>query len=106
MPDVPTPLVKGQLFGGAAAHASRSISSFAPAARTLGSFALTAIDGSFCLFCVNGDVGLPTEMRTSLPLVAPAMPTAEPAANSVAANIQRNLLMSPFLLPIAVRREA
>src|SRR5437764_9477033 len=66
MPDVPTPAVNGQLGGSPAAHASMSISSFAPAASTKGLFASTASAGSFCLFCANGVIRLPMETRVSV----------------------------------------
>jgi hypothetical protein len=42
-----------------------SILSLAPAASTVGCLASIATAGSFCLFCENGDVGLPTVTRVS-----------------------------------------
>src|SRR5437660_11451475 len=77
MPDVPTPGVNGQVVGSPALQASKSISSFAPAARTLGLWASTARAGSFCLFAENGDAGLPMDTR-----VSPAAATAEESANN------------------------
>src|SRR3954451_23658196 len=50
-----------------------SISSFAPATRTVGWLASLAIAGSFCLFCENGLGGLPFLTSTS-GLKAPAVP--------------------------------
>src|SRR5947208_13963798 len=65
MPDVPMPVVNGQVVGSPAAHASMSISSFAPAASTSGLFGSTAKPGSFCLFCANGVMRLPMDTRVS-----------------------------------------
>src|SRR4030095_10796788 len=65
MPDSPTPWVNGQVVGSPALQASKSISSLAPAATTIGLDASMATPGSFCLFCANGDGGLPTETSVS-----------------------------------------
>ena len=65
MPDTPTPSVNGQVVGSPAAHASMSMLSLAPDASTVGWFASIATAGSFCLFCENGDDGLPTVTSTS-----------------------------------------
>src|SRR5437660_11555961 len=46
-----------------------STSSLEPATRVLGLFASAVIVGSCCLFCENGDGGLPFETRVS-PVVA------------------------------------
>src|SRR5438093_7256986 len=64
-PDVPTSGVNGHVLSSPALHASRSMLSFAPAARIVGLFASIATAGSFCLFCENGLVGLPTLTRVS-----------------------------------------
>src|SRR4029453_8143685 len=72
MPEVPTPGVNGQVVSSPALHASRSMLSFAPAAKTLGWAWSTATAGSFCLFCENGLVGLPTVPTVSPPGVAEA----------------------------------
>src|SRR6266566_6135212 len=66
MPETPTPGVNGQVVGFPALQASRSISSFEPAARIVGLLASTASAGSFCLFWANGEVGLPTVTSVSL----------------------------------------
>ena len=62
-PESPTPELNGQLFGSPAAQVSMSISSFAPAASTFGCAGSMATAGSFCLFCENGVLGLPTVTR-------------------------------------------
>ena len=54
MPDRPIPGVKGHVVASPAAHASMSISSFAPAASTVGWLTSRASAGSFSLFCENG----------------------------------------------------
>src|SRR5436190_22206530 len=59
------PGVNGQVVSLPALHASRSMLSFAPAARMFGWFASIATAGSFCLFCENGLVGLPMLTRVS-----------------------------------------
>src|SRR5260370_6584290 len=86
MPEVPTPFVNGQVVGSPALHASRSILSFAPATRMFVWLASTAIAGSFCLFCENGVVGLPTLTRTLLSgTIGVAIAMTTPAAISVIA---------------------
>jgi len=84
MPEPPTPGVNGQVVSSPALQASSSMLSFAPAAiapvRSTG-FGLTAIAGSFCLFCENGDIGLPTVMSGS-PLDAPATAVSARAPES------------------------
>src|SRR3954464_14791972 len=60
MPEAPMPGVNGHVPGSPAAQVSMSMLSLEPAARMLGWFASTATAGSFCLFCENGPVGLPT----------------------------------------------
>jgi len=64
-PETPTPSVNGQVLSVPALQASMSILSLAPAASTVGCLASIAMAGSFCLFCENGDVGLPTVTRVS-----------------------------------------
>src|SRR5438094_10271801 len=72
--------VKGQELSVPALQASMSISSLAPATRTLEACASTAMAGSFCLFCENGVVGLPTVTRVSVePASAPTEAVASPA---------------------------
>src|ERR671933_1014588 len=99
MPEVPTPGVNGQVTSLRLLHASRSISSLAPAAAMLGSIGFTATAGSFCLFCGNGVDGLPTVTSVSEPFgVAAATPTTSASAPSAAAIVARNLFMlSPSL---------
>jgi hypothetical protein len=64
-PETPTPSVNGHVVGSPALHASMSMLSLEPATTTDGSWASIATAGSFCLFCENGAVGLPTV--TSVP---------------------------------------
>src|SRR5437868_6007691 len=78
-PEVPTPNVNGHVTSLRLLHASRSISSFAPAATMFGAAGLIATAGSFCLFCGNGVPMFPTVTRAS-ELNAPA-----PAATTSAA---------------------
>src|SRR6266511_1479946 len=90
------PGVKGQVLSVPALHASMSMLSFDPAARTAGWLASTASAGSFCLFCENGVDGLPTETRVS-GLSAKATPTIAPTASAAANKVARNVLIgSPF----------
>jgi len=73
MPETPTPFVNGHVVSSPELHASMSMLSFAPAARTAGWFASIATDGSFCLFSENGDTGLPVLTRFEVP----AAPTSD-----------------------------
>ena len=66
MPETPMPVVNGHVLSVRLLHASRSISSFEPAAAIVGTAGFTATAGSFCLFCANGDIGLPTVTSVSL----------------------------------------
>ena len=66
-----------------ALHASMSMLSFAPAARTAGCAASIATAGSFCLFCENGAAGLPLLTRVLTP-AASATPVI--ASRSVRTN--------------------
>src|SRR5437867_6927095 len=78
--------------------------SLAPAASTFGLCASTASAGSFCLFCENGDGGLPTLTRVSPPPVASApgtpnrvAPTASAqSATSDLRRAERLLIALPF----------
>src|SRR6266567_6443557 len=79
-PETPTPPVNGQVAGLPAAQASSSISSFAPAASTVGACGSTATAGSFCLFCENGEGGLPTVTSGSCVTEAPAVADRKPGA--------------------------
>src|SRR5215472_9395836 len=87
-PETPTPGVNGQVVGLPALHASMSISSLAPATTSDGLCASIATAGSFCLFCENGDDGLPTV--ASVPVAGWAgvgLAIAAPAPISTKANI-------------------
>src|SRR5205814_5153817 len=88
MPEVPTPGVKGQVVSSPALQASKSILSFAPAARISEGFASTARPGSFCLFCENGLAGLPTLTRVS-GLKPPADAITAAAISAPAAGMRR-----------------
>src|SRR5258708_17779318 len=84
-PETPTPCVNGQVVGSPALQASMSMLSLAPATTSDGSCASIATAGSFCLFCENGDVGLPTVTR--LPVAGcsasgPARAVPVPASTS------------------------
>src|SRR5215471_14068388 len=88
-PETPTPGVNGHVVGSPALHASMSISSFEPATTIDGWAASIATAGSFCLFCENGDGGLP--FVTSVPVVgvtlsglAMAVPAPASTRNSTA----------------------
>src|SRR5215470_6404480 len=86
-PEEPTPGVNGHVVGSPALHASMSISSLAPATTSDGLCASIATAGSFCLFCENGDDGLPTV--TSVPVAGPAgagLAIAAPAPVSTTTN--------------------
>src|SRR3954471_4090315 len=105
MPETLIPVVKGHVVSPRLLHASRSISSLEPAAAMLGRNGLTAPAGWFCLFCENGDGGLPIVTRvSSVVAVAPAMPTANATAINATLNnvsVGESLLM--FLLCQACR---
>src|ERR687888_705749 len=100
---MPTPTVNGQVTSLRLLQASRSTSSFTPAAAIDGSIGFTATAGSFCLFCGNGVDGLPTVTSVSDPLgVAAATPTTAASAPSATAIAATSFLIS---LPL-VRRGA
>src|SRR3954470_16735771 len=80
----------GHVVGSPAAHVSMSMLSLDPAARMLGWCASTATAGSFCLFCENGPVGVPTAKSES-PWARAGAATARLART--AAPAARNLLM-------------
>src|SRR5580765_2504200 len=65
MPETPMPGVNGHVVSSPALHASSSMLSFAPAARTSGCAASIARAGSFCLFCENGVALLPVVTSVS-----------------------------------------
>src|SRR5689334_15795110 len=90
MPELPTPGVNGQVLSAPALQASMSILSFAPATSTSGCATSTASAGSFCLFCENGEVGLPTLTRTS---AAKAPPAKLPAPVTTDAPSSRTLMI-------------
>src|SRR5881397_34356 len=98
-PDVPMPGVNGHVVSFPALHASRSMLSLAPAARMFGWFASIATAGSFCLFCENGVLGLPTLTRVS-GLVA-AAGRAAVITNNADAHSRRdarlNMAQAPFV---------
>src|SRR4029450_5061664 len=66
-----------------------------------GAIGLIATAGSFCLFCGNGDGGLPTVTRVSPPCVAsPAGTTSTATATATAAasdRVQGRFISTPFL---------
>src|SRR5215472_17201266 len=108
-PETPTPGVNGHVVGSPALHASMSISSLAPATTSDGLCASIATAGSFCLFCENGDDGLPTV--TSVPMVgwlAAGLAMAVPATvstrnDAAAAAVNLIVRIGPPLLHRAVR---
>src|SRR5215218_5752741 len=65
MPLTPTPGVNGHVVGSPALQRSRSMLSLAPAARTFGTYWLTASPGSFCLLCEKYRSSLPTVTSVS-----------------------------------------
>src|SRR6266568_1039543 len=71
-----------------------STSSLAPATTLFGSIATA---GSFCLFCENGVVGLPTVTRVSLTdaATATAAPDSTTATAATAARTDRGLPIVP-----------
>src|ERR671933_2799588 len=96
MPDTPTPGVNGHVLSVRLLQDSRSISSFTPAATMFGAIGLIATAGSFCLFCGNGDAGLPTVTSVSPPWVASAAGTkSTAAATATAANQLNDRFISP-----------
>src|SRR5579859_2464074 len=97
MPDTPMPGVNGHDVSLPALQASSSISSLEPAARIVGLFALTAIAGSFCLFCENGVGGLPLLTSTSPPTAAAEIVAVR--ANSIATGTAQSFFIStPFVM--------
>src|SRR3954452_14671021 len=84
MPELPTPWTNGQ---SPPTHGPSSISSFEPAARTVGLVGSTATVGSFCLFCGNGLGGLP--VLTSASTAAWATAGAAPMASATRATTNR-----------------
>src|SRR5438445_187246 len=97
MPETPTPGVNGHELSVPALHASMSTSSLDPAASTVGWLASTARAGSFCLFCENGPVGLPTVTSVSGdPALAPSEPAISPARATMTGRIE--FLLIAFLL--------
>src|SRR3954454_22800903 len=100
MPETLIPVVNGHVVSLRLLHASRSISSLEPAATMVGTYGLTATAGSFCLFCENGDGGLPVVTRvSSVVAVAPATPTANATAINATLNsvsVGETLLISPL----------
>src|SRR5690348_3385322 len=105
MPELPTPGVNGQVLSAPALQASMSMLSFAPAASTSGCSTSTASAGSFCLFCENGDAGLPTLTRTSAAKAPPAalpITTDAPSSRTLMVPVTLDLLciaVLPLLCP-------
>src|SRR5579859_4144132 len=99
MPDTPIPGVNGHVVSLPALQASSSISSLEPAARIAGSFALTAIAGSFCLFWENGVGGLPLLTSTSPPTAAAEIVAVR--ANSIATGTAQSLFI---IHPLVMKR--
>src|SRR5229473_8708090 len=93
-PETPTPAVNGHVVSAPALHASRSMLSFAPAARTVGLDWSIATAGSFCLFCENGVDWLPTETSESDPRVAPPI-AASASVHAATSTSVRGFLISP-----------
>src|SRR3954452_19333585 len=73
-----------------------SISSFAPATRTVGWLASLAIAGSFCLFCENGLGGVPVVTCPSR-LTSPARAAAPPHNADRAHGHEKQLPHRPLL---------
>src|SRR6266511_4944263 len=85
MPETPMPAVNGHVTSDRLLQASRSSSSFAPAAAMVGTYGFTATAGSFCLFCGNGAGWLPMVTSVSPAFgVAAATPSRTANAASVA----------------------
>src|SRR2546423_3852441 len=99
-PETPTPAVNGQVVGSPALQSSTSISSFEPATRMFGWLASTAIAGSFCLLCENGEDGLPVFTSDSV-VVAPSAVVAVMSANRTATGIAETFVI---LFPPTTRR--
>src|SRR5690348_9668227 len=86
-----------------------SISSLAPATRMFGWFASTASAGSFCLFCENGEGGLPTVTRVSgltaaAGIAVPATRAREAVAESKKKRKERFTIKTPPALRAVVER--
>src|SRR5919199_343910 len=97
MPETPTPAVNGHVTSLRLLHASRSISSFTPAAAIEGTAGFTATAGSFCLFCGKGVVGLPTVTRVSL--VYGVAPASAATARTVTGGMPPPVNQFPIPLP-------
>src|SRR6476469_11108718 len=90
------PGVNGHVVSFPALYASRSMLSFAPAARMFGWFASIATAGSFCLFCENGLVGLPMVTRVSG--LNAAAGNAVDSTNNAVAKIRRDVRLTIAML--------
>src|SRR5262249_43306227 len=89
------PAVNGHVLSFRLLQASRSTSSFTPAATIDGANGLIATAGSFCLFCGNVVDGLPLVTSVSDPYgVAAASPDATAMASAKAAAVPMSLRMS------------
>ena len=100
MPDKPTPGVNGQVRSSPALHASRSMLSFAPAARIAGFTGFTARPGSFCLFWENSESLLPTVTSVDPPGVIGAAwaRVGSISAAKAAATVAATLILRMTLL--------
>src|SRR6476646_1955677 len=98
MPAVPTPPVNGHVLSSRLLHASRSLSSFTPAATIDGAIGFTATAGSFCLFCANVVGGLVFVTSVSEKYgVAAARPDATARTMATPATVPITFLIgSPF----------
>ncbi len=101
MPELPTPWANGQ---SEPSQGGSSISSFDPAATTLGSFGSIATVGSFCLFWGKGDGGLACVTRDSV-AACPAAGAARASARPIAPTIHpRFSIGSTSWSPLGVPR--
>ena len=94
---MPIPCTNGQLEP---SHWGSSISSFAPAASTLGSVGSIATYGSFCLFWGNDVAGLAPVTFASVAACAPAASTPVATTPRTPANAIRLLTISSFRLQV------
>src|SRR5258707_1382545 len=99
------PGVKGHgLDGNWLLHACSSISSFEPATMMLLLWASTAMAGSFCLFCENGNVGLALVTFTepaAAAWAASGLPTITRAAADPSTSIFKGFLKTLSLPPLS-----
>src|SRR4051812_5000611 len=96
MPELPTPCTNGQ---SAPTQGPSSISSFEPAASTEGLVGSTATVGSFCLFCGNGEGGLPVLTRASEPSATAGTAPNESTPRTTANQRRFSIRFPPVCLP-------